>query len=260
MILPITAQMIVKNEDRWIWYAIKSIIDHVSYILIFDTGSQDNTVEIIKSFSTHKIKFEQKGTVNPKQLVKLRQEQLERTKTDWFLLVDGDEVWPENSIKKLVNSISKNQAKVGVVVKAKICLGDIFHYQDDKAGRYRIGERLGHYNIRAYRKIKGYYWQGIYPNEAYVDGKNLPIQEKKTDLIFLDNYYWHLRHLPRSTKFKNIKRKFEFGKPIAGKDIPEVFSLKRPSIVSSPLVSYSIEEKLAALVLTPLRVIKRTLS
>ena len=59
----LTVQMIVKNEDQWIWYAIASVIDYASKLIIFDTGSRDKTVEIIKSFKSSKIIFKQKGDV-----------------------------------------------------------------------------------------------------------------------------------------------------------------------------------------------------
>lgn len=255
----LTVQMIVKNEDQWVWYAIASVIDYAESVIIYDTGSRDRTVEIIKSFPQSKIIFEEKGAVDSKGIVILRQEQLERTKTDWFLIVDGDEVWPKESIKKLLAIIQKYPKKSGIVVRARMCLGDIQHYQDDMAGEYAIAGKKGHLNIRAYRKIPGYLWKGVYPNEAYVDQLNIPIQNKEKELSFINTDYWHLRHLPRSTIFKNPKRKLELGEKIDRAELPEVFLLKRPSVVPAPWVHYSSIELIFALITTPLRKLKRNL-
>src|SRR3989344_4947938 len=95
----LTVHCVIKNEERWIWFAVKSILDIADKVLIYDTGSTDKTVEILK---TKKIVFEEKGEVDAKGLTQLRREQLKRTKTEWFLILDGDEVWPEETKKELI--------------------------------------------------------------------------------------------------------------------------------------------------------------
>ena len=42
-----------KNEERWIGYAIQSVLDHLSKpeIIIVDNNSTDKTIEIVKFFS-----------------------------------------------------------------------------------------------------------------------------------------------------------------------------------------------------------------
>ena len=39
---------IVKNEGRYIYFAISSVIDFLDKMLVWDTGSKDDTVAIIK--------------------------------------------------------------------------------------------------------------------------------------------------------------------------------------------------------------------
>lgn len=253
-----SVHMIVKNEDQWVWYAIASVIEEAVQLFIYDTGSIDNTVEIVNTFPKNKILFVEKGTVTAEQLVKLRQEQLIRTKTEWFLLLDGDEVWPKRPLKKFRREIeSADKNKTGIVFRTKVCLGDVFHCQDENAGRYEIADYKGHLNIRGYKKIKSYRWTGTYPDEAYVDGDNIPLQNNKEELIFIDDYYWHLTHLNRSSVTKNSKRKLEIGLKISQDSVPEVFSYKRPPIVPSPWVKYSAKDYIISSILTPLRKIKR---
>ena len=46
----VTAHMVVMNEEKWIWFAIKSVVDYMDRLIIYDTGSTDKTVEIIGWF------------------------------------------------------------------------------------------------------------------------------------------------------------------------------------------------------------------
>ena len=47
----IVAHILVKNEEKWIWYSLMSVLDYVDEILVWDAGSTDRTVEIIKTIS-----------------------------------------------------------------------------------------------------------------------------------------------------------------------------------------------------------------
>ena len=51
----IWANCLIKNEERWVWYALQSVLPYVDKILVWDTGSTDNTVEIIKTIKSNKI-------------------------------------------------------------------------------------------------------------------------------------------------------------------------------------------------------------
>ena len=46
--MKIWVNTIVHNEENFIWFAVMSVIDYVDKVLIYDTGSTDKTVEIIK--------------------------------------------------------------------------------------------------------------------------------------------------------------------------------------------------------------------
>lgn len=256
----ITVHMVIRNEEQWVWYAIKSVIDYVTRLIIFDTGSVDRTAKIIHSFRNSKIIFSQKGNVSAKELVKLRNEQIAQTRTEWFMLLDGDEVWPQATILELVKVIQRAESKVcAIVVKARLPVGDLFHYQPEIAGRYQILGKTGHYNIRAYRKKAGYRWQGTYPLEAYTDSQGIPVQKKESELMMLKGEYWHLTHLRRSPVEDHRKHKLEFGKSSSVR-LPEVFFVTRPQIVPSPWVCYTPTEKLFAKGLAPLLRIKRLLN
>src|SRR3989344_2523374 len=124
----LTIHCVVKNEERWIWYALQSILDIADKVLVYDTGSTDKTVEIIETIKSKKIIFEEKGEVDARGLTKLRKEQLAKTKTEWFLILDGDEIWPEQTKKELVRIIKHaDKSKWGIIVRAWNFVGDIYH-------------------------------------------------------------------------------------------------------------------------------------
>lgn len=250
----LTAHMIVKNEDQWIWYALQSVLPYVEKILVYDTGSTDRTVQIISSIKSKKINLTRKGAVSAEKLVELRNEQIEETSTPWFLILDGDEVWSGTAMTELQQVLAKTQ-KYAVVLKVLLPVGDLTRFQPESAGRYRLLGRRGHYNIRAYKKVPGYRWKGVYPNEAYVDSRNTPIQNNDNLLHLLKNPYWHMRLLKRSEKRKG---KIEWGQTKKRK-LPSVFLMDRPDVVPSPHFTMSYAHRIRAIVWTPLLRLKRKL-
>lgn len=259
---------IVKNEDRYIWFAIKSVINHLDKLIIYDTGSTDLTVEIIEDLIKEypdKIIFEKKGLVSKSALTALRQEMLEKTKSDWFLLLDGDEVWWEDSIKSVTNEIKANGDDLYALVSPVINLiGDIYHYQESAAGEYKILGQKGHFNIRAInRKIPGLHLENDYPLEGYIEKSGKLIQSVQKKLEFIDKPLLHFSFLNRSTNpdHKTLHRnkiKTELGIKFAeGFKYPEVFSLSRPNYIKDPFKKMSLSYKIRAGLITPLKKIRR---
>lgn len=261
---------IVKNEDYYIWFAVKSVIDYIDKLLIFDTGSTDKTVEIIYSLMKEypkKIVFEQKGLVDPEGLTKLRQEMLDKTRSDWFILLDGDEVWWSDSIKKIIKAIEDIQENFYALVNPVVNLvGDIYHYQEEEAGKYELLGKKGHFNIRAINAhIKGLHLENNYPLEGYLDDREKLIQSQKAKLKFVNAPILHFSFLNRSSKAdpKTLHRnkvKIEIGKKIEPNfSYPEVFYLPRPEQVMNPFTKMGFKYKLKGAFLTPLKKVKRRL-
>lgn len=261
MIPRVTAHMIVKNEEQWIWYAINSVLPFVERIIIYDTGSVDKTVEHIAIINSPKICLVKKGIVDAKELVNLRNLQIKETETPWFMLLDGDEVWTEASLQSVFTALtSLDNQVIGVFTRVKIPVGDLFHLQEERAGRYSLGGRVGHYNMRFYRKKKNFHWMGTYPLEAYVDEYGKAINDQKDKIYFADAFYWHLTHLLRSSKDDHRKFKREVGTPTSKRELPQVFFQERPASIPSPWVDFSPLDFALAKVLTPLRKLKRRLA
>lgn len=226
--MKITTHTIVKNEEKWIWYALMSVKDLVTEMLVFDDSSTDKTWEIIKSIKDPKIKTERGSFTNASEI---RNKMLDQTKTDWFLILDGDEIWNKETFKKLLEFLEKCPKDVwGVVTKTRNCVGDVYHYQPENAGKYRLLGKTGNLNIRAYRKLPNLRWQWDFPRETYGDLQNKPINSQEEHLRYFDSYYWHMTFLPRtSVKTERKYRqtiKIEDGIKIKDKsELPEVIDV-----------------------------------
>lgn len=199
----ITVHTIVCNEDRFVKSSLTSALMSydVTRALVWDTGSIDRTVHEIKSMNDARIEFRELGKINRKKLVRYRNEQLQRTKTPWFFLVDGDEIWPEKNLRLLISTMKQcNNETIALVCRTRNVVGDLCHYLPDSEGYYQIGPWKGHLNIRAIRNVPGLTVKGEYPNEWYeLGGKK--IQDQPERLHFVDTWYLHSTHLQRSNSF-----------------------------------------------------------
>lgn len=274
--MTITAHCLVKNEARFIWYSVMSVIKHVDQILLWDTGSTDGTEEIIEEIlkteeGKRKVKFKEIGTVDPIGFAKVRQEMLDATKTDWFIVVDGDEIWWEESIRKLVLEINDRGNEIeSIVVPTYNLVGDIFHYQEDAAGEYKLADRKGHLNLRGVnREIPGIRSDRPHGTWGWVDEEGKMIQDRDPKkIVFIEAPYLHATHLRRAkirlndkdVPKRSKKLKYEIGIPFP-KDFyyPEVFFRPKPEIVQSPWQKVNNAYKLRAFLETPLKKIKRRL-
>lgn len=292
----ISVHTLVKNEARFIWYSIMSIYRHVDRIRIWDMGSTDHTRAIIDKIldqpdSPGKVyyedalmsDFDEEHARNhmlqqtPASEIYTdenlypwtREKMLQATSADWFMVVDADEIWWEDSIKKVVALIQeKGDQLESIVVPSILPVGDIFHRQEERAGKYRLAGKMGHFALRAInRRIPGLGTRGRHGVFGWVDGEGRMIQERDPKKIgYVDSPYLHVTHLPRAGDIskesdvlkRKMKRKYELGSPFPNDFyFPEVFFREKPSIVSSPWNVMSTPFKFVAFFETPLRKIKR---
>lgn len=262
--MKIWVNTLVHNEESFIWYAIMSVVDYVDKVLVWDTGSTDNTVKIIHEIiklKGDKIQFKEVEEVNEDSLTVRRQEMLESSKCDWVMVLDGDEIWSRESIKRLIDSINKYKDKEAIVVPFYNLVGDIYHYQNESAGRYKILGKMGHLQIRAVnRSVPGLHIKGTYPLEGFYDSKDKLLQES-SNIVLVEAKYFHATHLLRSSKARKYrKEKYDLGIRFpANFQFPEVFYEKAPSVVPSPWAKRSFSLFLISLCLYPFLSVKRIL-
>ena len=268
----ITVHTLVQNEEKYLWFSVMSVIDFVDKVFIWDTGSTDKTVEIIKEIEKArpgKVYFKEVGGVSPNEFTSVRQKMLEETKTDWLILVDGDEVWWEQSIMEIVSMINESGNKLDTITNRYTNLiGDIYHYQDDNAGKYHIDGRSGYLTIRAMnRDIKGLNVNKPHGQQGFFNGDGVLIQEMNPKRRkFIDRpVCLHFTNLPRSSKSsdekvpkRKMKYKYELGESFPlDFYYPEVFFRPKPSVVNYPWIKRSGFYSLRAAIETPLKLLKR---
>lgn len=264
-----TVHMVVRNEDRFVWYALQSVLPFAQKVLITDTGSTDKTIDIIRTIYSKKIIFEKARIRKASEVSRIRQEQLEKTNTDWIWVVDGDEIYPRKLCEEIINIIDKKGIKLeGIIVKRIELLGDIYHRQDDSVGSYELFGKKGHFVIRLLNKanISGLHIEGIYPLEGYFDKNNIEVIHRNAGRFAKTHgSLFHGVYLQRSTQgvrlpdtFNRTKFKIEKGQPLMQSAVlPEVFYFKHPLSVPTVTNRRSFSYELMAGFVTPLKKLKR---
>ena len=260
----VTALMMIRNEDRFIWYSVNSILPFVSKCLITDTGSTDKTIEILSSIKSPKIVLTRKNKVTPSLLTDYRMEQIKDVKKGWVWLVDGDEVYSQNTATR-VNDLMNNEFD-GIIVHRYDLIGDIYHYQNESVGSYNQFGKIGHYVLRALNKDKLPRLEvlGDYPNEYFAErGINVKVGNSRK-FAFVKERLFHAMYLQRSSMGSNLKDvvnrqkyKIELGNKIDRLQLPEVFFKTRPLIVPDVTGKRSLPYFILAQLLTPLKKLKR---
>ncbi len=196
---------------------------------------------------------------------------LEKTKSDWFLVVDGDEIWWDESINKVVNLIQKEGDMIeSIVVPNILPVGDIYHYLEKKAGKYQLAGKKGHYALRAVnRKIPGLKSDKPHGTWGWVDNKNRMIQDRNPKKIkFIDAPYLHTTFLKRSSSMENEmqvpkrarKYKYEIGDRFPQDYYyPESFFREADVNISLPWKTMNRQYYLKAFIETPFKKVKRRL-
>ena len=263
----ISAHMIVKNEDRWVWFSITSVLPYVDEFLITDTGSTDNTLDIIKSINSPKIKLSLTKVSTSAEVTKARQSQLEQATSDWIWIVDADEIYPD-ALAKECSIATKNAELEGILVRRYDLLGDIYHRQTEDVGTYNLFGQSGHLLIRLLnlKKLKKLSYRGDYPNEGFFDAKGESILTHDPGSWYnTTKYLYHSMYLKRSSLGSNLpmfnrgKYKIENGIKI-NDSLPEVFNLNYPTIVPNPLQKRSLGYEILAKLITPIKKLKRNIT
>lgn len=95
--------MIVKNEEKHLSGCLKSVKDVVDEIIIVDTGSNDNTLEIAEQFGAKIFHF---NWIN--DFAAARNFALSKSTGDWILYLDADEKLDEKSKEKVKDLAASN--------------------------------------------------------------------------------------------------------------------------------------------------------
>lgn len=103
----LSACLIVKDEEQLIEKCLRSIKKHVNEIIVIDTGSSDNTVELAKKYADKVLHFDWVNDFSA-----ARNYSIKCAKHDWVVIMDADnEVvrWNEDTVGRFIEKDSPNQ-------------------------------------------------------------------------------------------------------------------------------------------------------
>ena len=147
----ISACMIVKNEEEFLPNCLNSIKAAVDEIIVVDTGSADDTVNIAKYFGAKVYHHPWNDSFS-----EARNHCLNYASGDWILQIDADEELEQADIPKLRLAISDTRYN-GIIIAIQSIIKDGLHT---------------FYYPRIFRRGKGYY-KNIIHEQIIIDGERL---------------------------------------------------------------------------------------
>jgi glycosyltransferase involved in cell wall biosynthesis len=137
----IGAAMIVKNESSCLDKCLKSL-NGIDEIVIVDTGSEDNTLEIARKY-TEKVSAGE--YVWKDEFDDARNFAIARSTTDWILSIDADEILELHGISKL-REVAKNASPATWALSCELMAE---------------GGSLSNYSVRFWRNRRGLHFKGV---------------------------------------------------------------------------------------------------
>lgn len=184
----IAACMMVKDESENLHRCLSSIKDFVDEIVVVDTGSTDNTVEICQSFGA-KIYHHPLESEFIDDFSKYRNLSIGYASTDWVFIIDADEeLFFDTNKDAFYRSLSKvpyNVHGIGMLVK------------DVRKSNIMVQV----YSSRMFRRGKIRY-EDICHNQPVVEGGNAAVIED----VFIQHYGYDLTPEKRAYKRERLRR------------------------------------------------------
>jgi glycosyltransferase involved in cell wall biosynthesis len=155
--------MIVKNEEKVLARCLESVNGLVDEIIIVDTGSEDRTIEIAKSYGADVFEYTWGN-----HFANARNFSLEKANTDWHLVLDADE-YIVNDCKSNIQSLINSTPSIGRVrlLNKFVQNGEIKHSQ---AFISRIFPKNTKYTGSIHEQIQSELNRKVVEVEVYHDG------------------------------------------------------------------------------------------
>lgn len=172
--------MITKNEEENLPRCLKSIKDYVDEIIIVDTGSEDRTIDIARSFGACVYYYDWKDSFSD-----ARNFSMDKATREWILIMDADDEIDINDARKMLKLI---KSKTDVYLFKTISKTE----RDDIIGL----------NPRLIRNRSGYRYSGRIHEQII---NNVKLINKNADIETADIKIYHYGYLKNEVE-KKAKR------------------------------------------------------
>lgn len=185
--------LLLKNEEYWLPYVLTQTEGHFDSYVIYDVGSTDGTQKIIDWWRQ---RMEGKADifirylphVPPEVQGAFRNSMIAEGDRDTYLILDGDELYAQEDLPKLVESADKlrienwcdSTKKYGVVSRVEVTPELKLRYKD----------RRTHHRLYT----RDAWWTGTHPGERPVYKQN-----KDSEIHFPKITCWHMHNTLRSS-------------------------------------------------------------
>lgn len=209
MTLDVTGHFMLRNERYWTPYVLTSAALALDRLIVVDCGSEDGTpdmVRLVQDAFPNKIHFETTGPLTPEQNGAIRQYMTDLTKTEWAAVMDGDEIYPHQSLVNLLNTTLEDYIRLSY---------SLMHVVDFVDGQFVTREQ---HNRQFLFHVPTTRWRGDFPFDRpnWADDGDPSFRYYHTDV-----QGWDLAHLPRSpldaqTRHRHGDDGIRFKTPITG--------------------------------------------
>lgn len=175
--------MIVKNESRQLKRCLQSVQNIVSEMIIVDTGSIDNTVEIAQSMGAKVYHHVWEDSFS-----KARNHSLNYATGSWILILDGDELLSADCTS-LLHSLNYEDLSI------EAFSFEIINFTSDLAIKTEAGVID---QIRLFRNHPNHRYDGLVHNQLLNSQSHLPLREQATQIQIL-----HYGYTPTVWKAQN---------------------------------------------------------
>lgn len=189
----ITPLLLIQNDEYWLPYALRAVEGHFGRMVIYNVGSTDATKEIIQDFQERNRKntdlfIRHLPDCPPGVQICFRNSMIAEARSDFYLILDGDEIYGEKSVENIKDSwltlkreYELNGKLYGVVNRIEVC--------DDLRSAYGSNTFVPHH--RLYHRLA--IWDGTHPGER-------PVYKQRADreLIIDEVTCYHFHNARRS--------------------------------------------------------------
>lgn len=126
---------ITKNEEYIFEKTLASVKDFADEIIVVDSGSQDNTLEICKKFGAKVFSEDWKGFALQKNSA------MGKCSGDWLLALDADEVVSEELKQSIIKAIHSDKIKSYYLDRKTVYLGEPLKYSWRPDKRLRLAHK-----------------------------------------------------------------------------------------------------------------------